>query len=871
MLISLLILSAEACTTLTEFTECKNNTRAVIITPQPDCSDPTPFIQGSLPCNFSCPAGQKLDYIPTSNTLTCSLCPAGTYSLGGGHDYSSFNTFKDNFYSNCWILELTGWTLTAECTSWHSSSDTFLLSGTGPADTWYETDLTLYPNLVKDGYLEINYRKDSSMVDGIEVGEFYIFIDESLEYYDYSIDDFDWKVKRLPLSKGIHRVQVVFDKFVTGQIVEVQIRSIKIRGTKYADFECKQCENGHSPAGADTCIYCEVGSYLEEQSGICKKCPDGTTSYPGSKFIDQCFEAPICQSIDWHFYYSECVEGKQEKVFEWNEPKVCDSNQVWLPENQMIDCAPCGPGKQYVNNKCEYCPTGTYSENGELRDSCKPCEAGKYAAKISDFSQWTEIPKEFVTGCIVPGNVQCTYDWETRGTFIVTSPIYPINSDIVIQGEFDITENAASVTFFFSISGSETEFIFFINNIVVFNTTGNQENSVKVISLNTGKMFLKWICRHHEKDVESCSLFRVTVDGTELGGAAKCVPCAKGLISEESAEYCKPCPDGMTSNLDNTECVGCDKNKFMDCYGNCQDCVDGLALSEDGFGCVLADESIDIENSTYLLLNLSGQPGQRPSYCTEQKLQMYCYETFYGPVQGGNHYFYLSVLNPYSAIMPSYPQVFTGKTYSFAVIDTTSLEFDGFSLNKPGEECDEKYSKVVTSIGGEVKSIEKDTEFGLGIKIIYQNGDICKNNTNFNTILHLVCDKEEEEGWPIFLKFENCAFEFYWPTVTACELCTDTMKITHNSTCEHGKKSIHSFEGENCIFENRISYIETTEDCNENRIYRTWPFIMSMFLSGIMLFIVTVTIILACKKRNGYQKLIQFRQDTIKGEVNDNK
>lgn len=866
-----LIIYTEACTTSTEFTECSNNTMAVIITPDTNCSDPTPYIHGHLPCNFSCPAGQKLDFLYTSNTLTCSLCPAGTYSLGGGHDYSSFNTFKDNFHSNCWVLDSAGWNLSSECTSWHSNSDTFLISGSGPPGKWYETDLTFYPRLIKDGYLEINYRKDSTMVLGVEIGEFYIFIDEILEYYDYSVDNFDWKVTKIPMLEGIHRVQVVFDKFVSDQIAEAQIRSIKVIGTKFADFECKKCQSGHSPAGSDFCTYCEIGSYLDELSGICKACPQGTTSYPGSQSIDQCFEALICKDSDWHYYYSECIEGKQEKVYEWNEPIMCDSNDIWLPDNEIIECVPCGPGKQYVYNKCEYCPTGNYNSDGKYGESCKSCQAGTYAAKISDYFSWTEFPAEFTTGCIVPGNQQCRYDWETRGTYIVTSPIYPANSDIIIQGQFDIAEQNASVSFEFSVFGLKTEFLFIVNNILVFNSTGNKEKSFESFGLGIGKMYLKWICRHHEKDMESCSLFRVTVDGTGFGGAAKCLNCAKGSVSKISAENCEICGNGLTSNIDNTECVGCPLNMFLDFQGNCQYCVNGLTIGKDNDTCVLADPKIQIENSTYSLFNLSGTPGNPPFYCSEQKLQMYCYETFYGPVQGDSHYFYLSIFNPSEVIMPNYPQVFNGKAYSFAVIDTNNFEIDSFYLNKPEENCDEKYSKILVSIGGQVKSIENDKEFGHGLKLIYDNGDICKNGTTFNTIIHLSCDKEEEEGWPIFLKYENCTFEFYWPTVTGCELCTESQKILQNSTCENNQKTIHEFEGEFCIFENRSGYIKSSEPCNENKVYKSWPFIMSLLVSGIMLFVVSFTMILACKKRSGYQKLIQFRQDTKKIEMSDNK
>ena len=855
----LLFWVTNACEHLLEFSECSEGYMALLMSPV-NCSDSNILIKENLPCDFSCPPGLYITYNLETESLRCSLCPEGTYSIGGGDEYTNWITFKDHFHSYCWILLETGWSLSEECTSWHSNSDTLLVTGSAPTKHWYETDLIFYPNMVKDGYLELNYRKETTSIEGLENGDFYVFIDEDLEYFDYSVEDYDWKNVKIPLSLGIHKVNIVFAKFISTPTCEAQIRDIQIRGTKYFDSSCKKCQQGHSPPGSDLCLYCEVGSYLDVKEKTCKKCPEGSISYPGSSTIYQCFDAPVCQEIDWHYYYSPCEAGKQKKIYEWNSPMVCDPTPVFLPNDEEIDCLPCGAGKVYQSNKCEFCPTGTYTTKGNFGQSCSVCPAGKYAPKVSDFHEWTEFPSEFTSLCINSDNFECSYDWEMRGTFIVTSPVYSEGSKIVLQGKFDISEQDASLMFEFKLAGPKTKFSFMINGNKVFNATGNVEGSQN-FSVRTGANSFKWICEHTDKDVESCLISRIVIDGCTNGGAYKCVACQDGYVSGEASDVCTRCGAGKTSNEAHTECIDCPESTYTDLAGGCKACPSGLASSSSHDFCYLPNKTLEVNNSTFVFQNFSGDLGKSPFYCSEQKLQMFCHQTFYGPAQGDEHYFYISVLNPSPVDMPSYPQISTGNAYAFGILDPDSIGFDYFSQDKPGNGCNVSASKVVANLGSEVQSIEYDEDYGAGFKVSYVNGDVCTNASRFSTLIHFACNKEEEEGWPILLKYENCGFHFYWPTVHACPVCTKQTVAVHNSSCKDGVKTVHVFEGLNCIFENRMGYYADEETCSDNRVYKTWPFILSLLLSGIMLFVVTLTIILACKKRSGYKKLIQYRME----------
>jgi hypothetical protein len=842
---------------------------ALLITPI-NCSDSSLSIKESLPCDFSCSSGQFLTFDEDTESLKCSLCPEGTYSIGGGVEYNNWNNFKENFHSYCWVLFEEGWEMNEECLGWHSNSDTLLVTGTAPQKLWYEADLIFYPVLVKDGYLELNYRKETTSIEGLEIGDFYIFVDENLAHFDYSVDDYDWKNVKLPLSSGVHKINVVFAKFVTTSTSEAQIRDIQVRGTKFSDYSCKKCEVGHSPIGADSCLLCEVGSYLDIEEKICKKCPEGSISYPGALRVDSCFDAPVCQEIDWHFYYSPCEAGKQKKVFEWNSPMICDPVPVFLPNDEEVNCLPCGAGKVYLEGKCQPCPTGTFTTSGNFGDSCKVCPAGKYAPKVADFHEWTTFPLEFQSLCIHADRVECSYDWETRGTFIVSSPIYEVGSKVILQSNFEITEKNASLFFTFKVSGPATKFQFVVNGKKVFEKIGFGEGSEKFL-LKVGENSFKWICEHFQKDVESCEISRIVVDGCVNGGAQYCLDCPNGLISEEGSDSCERCEVGMTSNGNHTKCVDCPERSFMDVNGICKDCPEGLNASTHHKSCVLSSEMLRIENETYVLKNFSGTPGESPFYCSEQKLQMFCYGTFYGPAQGDDHYFYISVLNPSQIYMPSYTQLSKSSGYAFGIINYAALGLDYFNLNKPGDGCNITSSKVVANLGSEISVLQNDKDYGSGFKVRYSEGDRCTNSSRFSTLIHFACNKEDEEGWPILLKYEDCEFHFYWPTVHACHVCTESTVIVHNSTCQDGKKTVHTFESSSCIFENRINYIEKIENCNYSQVYKTWPFILSLLLSGIMLFVVTLTIILACKKRSGYKKLIQYRMEGKNVELQVNK
>jgi len=66
---------------------------------------------------------------------------------------------------------------------------------------------------------------------------------------------------------------------------------------------------------------------------------------------------------------------------------------------------------------------------------------------------------------------------------------------------------------------------------------------------------------------------RVSLEGSESGGAVDCEACPAGLVSKGYQSYCTQCPPGHYPNEDQSECIMCPYGSFNpDNSGVCQEC-----------------------------------------------------------------------------------------------------------------------------------------------------------------------------------------------------------------------------------------------------------------------------------------------------------
>jgi hypothetical protein len=654
----------------------------------------------------------------------------------------------------------------------------------------------------------------------------------------------NWLDISIELTPGAHEIEMIFSSFVTEHVNEIQIKEIQIRGTKLASLECEACPVGSNDPGSDTCKTCGVGSYLSGNK--CEVCPAGTSSLEGSVGVESCLKLLKCGEKDYHFTFSDCEDGFKSKIFEWNFPLMCDSEEVSLPESEKIDCSSCPEGQIYLDQKCQYCPSGHFLDSSV----CKACSAGTFAGKKSVYLVWDSLPKGFWTGCKSGNQLDCGYGWEPRGSFITTSQFLQEGWSADLQTNLKIVQNKGKVFFRVTVEG-QNSLLVFVDGHLRITIKKTQEKDFE-IDLNPGNHHVKWSCNVFSKNHESCSIFTLKVEGSQDGGAVECSPCPEGFYSSEAADLCRPCPAGLTSNLNKTECVPCQGNTFSVSGGSCENCLN-QTVSDVGHTYCFIPSNFTLNSQLFLMKKLVGVNDQQSEYCDESKMELYCFQSFFGPVQAHDDFFYVSVGKPSKPDLPSFASISQGFSYAFAILDKNdemiSKEFLAISQNKS---CEFDYSKVVVNLGSRIKSLESSFS---GFRVSYGSGDICMENSTFGAQIDFICNKRELEGWPIFLSRSGCVYNFVWPTIHACPVC-DSSEVTYkSSTCENDLKTIHAIANKSCIFSDSHHYKTEKQKCKSGSFYTSAMFICSLIISMLMLIMIILMCYLTFRTKQRYQRL----------------
>jgi len=159
---------------------------------------PHPPTLTGLPCNITCNPGQ---YLPLGRE-SCSLCEPGTYSIGGGEKYMSWESLPTSTSTRCFFqLEADRDT---PCTGWVLNGS-YIHSGEMKGFRLVDSILEMKIELLRAGSIAFEYRVDAERRwDGI-----YFVVDAQnamqLESYQFQYKSFVW-----PLTAGFHTLQVIF-------------------------------------------------------------------------------------------------------------------------------------------------------------------------------------------------------------------------------------------------------------------------------------------------------------------------------------------------------------------------------------------------------------------------------------------------------------------------------------------------------------------------------------------------------------------------------------------------------------------------------------------------------------------------------------
>lgn len=850
MFILILFSLSAGCLYTIEFTPCTSNTKGALITPK-NCSSSSVIFIPNTPCNFTCKPGSKLSYSESSNSLTCTLCDPGTFSIGGGIIINSWNIHTSNIHTYCWVLEKRGWELGEQCTPWHSIGEEYFISGGPYEEMWYDTSAILYVNIVRPGLLKIVYRKESKIDVGTYNGEFLVFVNGGIKYVDLSSNNLKWNTVLINLSIGPQEIELVFSGYMNKVINKVQIKEIEIRGTEYASYYCDDCIKGFSVQGADSCVVCEIGTYLD--GGVCLLCPDGTSSAEGSVGLESCETLKKCTQNDYHFVYSECEKGIRGKIYEWNFPLVCSNDGVLLPDNENVPCEKCPAGMVFNSASCEYCPEGYFTEI-EGMSACLQCPPGRYAPKSLTYKDFSEIPKDFSLKCIDSNLNECFYSWEPRGTYLSTSFIYLPGWSLSLEKNLEIFHNNAYFEFGFEISGHNTMLNITLNGQIIKSFIGEFKGDQKFY-LPKGNLHLIFTCIHFASYNENCVIHFLTVYGGGEGGAIDCLPCSEGFISIGNQSICDACGVGQTSDIYNSKCLSCSNNTFSDVPGPCIECVFPMVPNSDHSYCVLPG-NFTLQNRNFMVAKLAGSENETSEYCKELRLQANCLDSFFGPVQNNQSFFYLSVGNPSIPGLPSFMSIVDGYSYAFAVLDKKDYGLKYPSINSQ-DQCNFDYSKLLVNLGSRVSEVGVTDS---GFNLTYVNGSKCNEIENFSTEIQFLCKKNELEGWPVFVSNDECKFKFLWPTVHACSKCQDWEIEYKNETCEDNIRKIHKFSGSNCVFDDYVSMETYTEKCKSDTYYLRTFVIVSGVIGLLMVLLVILMCVFTVRTKFKYQKLDMLEQ-----------
>lgn len=852
MLTFLLISSASSlCTETKYFTDCdKSYKHDVVLSRSADCTDQSSKIIKSVPCDHECPAGK---FFQVSNSYQgCSLCPLGTFGVGGGFYYGregeQWPSALQNVINDCWARENLTDYHNYDCRGWQIEEGVLASNQTSDNKT-YTASLTFSLKLVKPGNFSLRYRKDTMRVNGKRVGTFSVSKNYEKVLDDSEIDQSNWKTFVVQLDLGLNEVTV---DYVTRKVEDLPfpksyIAHVQVVGTQFADTECYKCPYGGNTYGATSCGICNFNEYLKDE--VCSKCPEGTYAYKGATSVGACLPRYKCSENDYKPVYSPCVRGQRNKTYAYKEPVFCNTSDFQLPSQETgVSCELCKPGYLEKNQSdvsvCEACPAGAFLEMGS--NECLNCTAGRYARRQLNITDWTDLPERFSTYCLKYDGLPCLHStgWMPLTHYLTTGLDSHRDAEIFLNRYVNIEGNLGAVKVDFEFVTDAGGFLdVYVDREFVETWNGTKE-SPAYIQLGKGTHYVQWVYWNILAKKEEVRIKSIKIHGADEGAASRCIECPDGSVSDDGQAVCKPCPPGTSSNSDKSKCTECPLNTYSNSAGSrCMRCPTGTRSIENRTNCIGIDYAY-FNNSSYFLGNITGA-GLKEGYylggiCNMPSAKLYCHQTFYGPLPGATKDFYVSVLNPAELSLP-YGEFIDTNSSSFAFSVYETKDIDNCVVNKR-----------IFSLGRVVSSVKL---LKNGISIHYSQGDQCLETSSYSSSIDLICDKSTGIGWPSFDSQEACTYKFKWISKYGCPICLYHQMKTVKSQCVDGVRTIKKVETHSCIlpFDEKI---EWTESCSVvDEVLYELPMIIGFSLLGLLLIMVVISLAIYWKYKKGYDRL----------------
>ena len=768
------------------YTECdENGVRQYFYTHKDgvDCSGgyKTPAPVTNLPCRQVCSPGS---YLPAASTQ-CTLCPDGTFSLGGGEVFDQWKEWPlvgewDSYCESTDGENINSGTIIPDCQGWIPNG--FGVNTATIKDS-QNAVMRLRISLVRAGSISFSFKVTAEVLyDGLA-----FFVDDVLLMTQYSNSD-EYIQKSFNLTAGTHIIRWVFfkDSSHSDGDDSAMIRSISIVGISYADSACTPCSEGSyaSSAGASQCLPCPSNTKSDIKGATsCTSCPQGTYSHAGSM---ECTPRPACTADDYSASHTPCVQGVRNLVYSFNEPITCDTSRFTLPPNSNgVPCAPCNAGQYRPagSSSCLTCPSGYYADVGAT--FCTPCQPGTFAKKrlfYTQFDSWSDLPG-VTTFC----QGDCgTNGWRLLGKDIDSGVGHGALVDVFLTTQVVLEVDGYFYWNFSVICNDFCRYKFIdlnsTNTIYTFSAAAGTQTGPYAfrMQLKAGFHLVQVVFSKYMPSVQSSRNNRLiihefSVSGVVGGGASYCGTCNAGDFSQAASTVCTPCPLGYTSPNASGTCTLCPEGTYSARLGasSCAPCGPNTKSTPDRQFCDY--NGCKYEPSPGILYDLSPLETQ---------------DDMYGPVWDvKNHAFYLNPCKRQHQNRTCYDSNGT------AILSHACQELPP-SL---GYAMDLGHTMGYLPFDDKEHAIDPNDPLRSGIIMTFDRGTKgCAKLPSLpafhrSTNITFICDPSAGKGYPEALEpveYSPCKYQFKWKSLYACPLCTAQDYTAVYGSCDNGYTTV---------------------------------------------------------------------------------